>query len=217
MRRPFTLRVLAFLVLSFSIGIAPAFSQDIACTPTTLLAKQHRTNMKHRDPAHGAAQIRTVLQVLQWAAPAGIQNKTMRKQDSPYAGREQDAQVYGITGDLWRVKVEANDCDFHLEVSAPGQPQAADRIIVEIPQGAQFLAAREKVIEELAANGYDVGVDKSIDLDEPLRIRVVGLAFYDSAHYSKKNPKRGHGHGTKKVGTLWELHPSWDMQFLDDQ
>jgi len=217
MRRPFALCVFAFLLLSSSIGIAPAFSQDIACTPTTLLAKQHRTNMKHRDPSQGTPQIRTIPQVLQWATPAGIQNKTVRKQDSPYAGREQDAQVYGIAGDLWRAKVEANDCDFHLEISASGQPQTANRIIVEIPQGAQFLAARQKVIEELVANGYDVGVDKSIDLDEPLRIRVVGLAFYDSAHYSKKNRKRGHGHGTKKVSTLWELHPSWDIQFLDEQ
>jgi hypothetical protein len=215
MRRSITLRVLTFLALCRAVGTTPAFSQDITCTPTTLLAKQHRTNMKHRDPSHGTPQVRTVVQVLNWAVPAGIQDKTVRRQDSPFAGREQDAQVYEITGDLWRVRVEANDCDFHLEISAPGQPETANRIIVEIAQGPQFLAARQKVIDELIANGFDAAVDKPIDLDEPLRIKVVGLAFYDSAHFSKKNPKRGHGHGTKKVGTLWELHPSWDIQFPD--
>jgi len=111
------------------------------------------------------------------------------------------------TGDLWRVKLESNDCDFHLEISTPGQLKTANRIIVELPQGPLFLATRQKLIDELIANGYDPAVDKPLDLDEPLRIKVIGLPFYDSAHYSKKNPKRGHGHGTAKVGTLWELHP----------
>ena len=93
--------------------------------------------------------------------------------------------------------------------------KTANRIIVELPQGPLFLAARQKLIDELIANGYDPAVDKPLDLDEPLRIKVIGLPFYDSAHYSKKNPKRGHGHGTAKVGTLWELHPFWDIQFIE--
>ena len=130
-------------------------------------------------------------------------------------GREQDGKIYEITGDLWRVKPESNNCDFHLEISAPGQLKTANRIIVELPQGPLFLAARQKLIDELIANGYDPAVDKPLDLDEPLRIKVIGLPFYDSAHYSKKNPKRGHGHGTAKVGTLWELHPFWDIQFIE--
>jgi hypothetical protein len=55
---------------------------------------------------------------------------------------------------------------------------------VEIPKGPEFLSARETIIEELAARGYDdVDVGEPIDLDEPLRVRVTGIAFYDSAHY----------------------------------
>jgi hypothetical protein len=78
------------------------------------------------------------------------------------------------TGDLWRVKLESNDCDFHLEISAPGQLKTANRIIVELPQGPLFLATRQKLIDELIANGYDPAVDKPLDLDEPLRIKVIG-------------------------------------------
>lgn len=215
MPKPIPLRIGGFLFLC-SFITAPVFSQDIACTPTVALDRQHRTHVKHRDPSQATPQSRTVAQVLQWAAPTGMQNKATRKQDSPYPGREADAQVYEITGDLWRMKVDANDCDFHLEISAPNQPQTANRIIVEIPQGEKFSAMRQTILDELVASGFDPRVDKPIDLEEPLRIKVVGLPFYDSAHYSKKNPKRGHGHGTKNVGTLWELHPFWKVQFLDE-
>lgn len=215
MRKPIVFCLFGLLVFSFLAAAVPTLSQDIPCTATTLLAKQHRTSMKHREPATGAPETRTVVQALQWSAPANIKTAAVRKQDTPYPGREQDGKIYEITGDLWRVKLESNDCDFHLEISAPGQPKSADRIIVELPQGPSFLATRQKLIEELIANGYDPAVDKSIDLDEPLRIKVMGLPFYDSAHFSKKNPKRGHGHGTARVGTLWELHPFWDIQFID--
>lgn len=216
MPKPIHFHVAGLLLLCSSIWTASAFSQDITCTPTTPVDKQHRTKMKHREPSTDAPETRTVTQVLQWAAPAGMQDKNVRKQDSPFPGREKDAHVSEITGDLWRVKVEANDCDFHLEISAPGQPQTANRIIVEVPQGPSFVAARQMILDELIANGSDAAVDKSVDLEEPLRIKIVGLPFYDSAHFSKNNPKRGHGHGTKKVGTLWELHPSWQIQFLNE-
>jgi hypothetical protein len=103
----------------------------------------------------------------------------------------------------------------HLEISTAGQLKTANRILVELPQWLLFLAARQKLIVELIANAYDPAVDKPLDLDEPLRIEVIGLPFYDSTHYSRKNPKRGHGHGAAKVGTLWELHPFWDIQFME--
>ncbi len=173
MRKSIALRPLGLFVLSFFAAV-PAFSQDISCTATTPLAKQHRTNTKHRDPVTGTPEAHTVAQALQWSAPVGIQTAAVRKQDTPYTGREQDGKVYEITGDLWRVKLESNDCDFHLEISAPGQLKTANRLIVELPQGPLFLAARQKLIDELIANGYDPAVDKPLDLDEPLRIKVLG-------------------------------------------
>ncbi len=212
------MRRLRFLVL-VALFLAPigVHSQDIACTPTVVLAKQHRTSLKHRAPADSSAQVQnaTVAQVLQWLAPDGITDPKTRRRDEPISPHE--SEVFAVTGDLWRVIVEDNDCDFHLELAAPGQPKTASRIIVEIPQGDAFLPAREKVIEELTANGYSLSVAKSIPLDEPLRVTVTGYAFYDSAHYSKNNPQKGHSHGTQYVGTLWELHPVWKITFAEGQ
>src|ERR1700674_2845705 len=47
MLKSIAFRPLGLFVLSF-LAALPAFSQDIPCTATTPLAKQHRTNMKHR-------------------------------------------------------------------------------------------------------------------------------------------------------------------------
>jgi hypothetical protein len=63
--------------------------------------------------------------------PAGITTPKQRRLDEPFARRENE--VYLLEGDLWRVKLEDNDCDFHLELSAPGAAKTASRIIVEIP------------------------------------------------------------------------------------
>lgn len=218
--RPPVVGLTYLLILALSIALwAPAhlYAQDIACSPTTALAKQHRTHLKHRDPADSSAQAQTVKvsQVLLWAAPQDITNAKTRKRDEPIAPRESEA--FTVEGDLWRVIVEDNDCDFHLELAGPGKPKTAARVIVELPQGDAFTVMREKLLQELTANGYSVAVGKSIALDEPLLLTVTGYAFYDSAHYSKKNPQKGHSHGTQYVGTLWELHPIWKVTFADDQ
>jgi hypothetical protein len=188
-------------------------SQDIVCSPTTPIPSQARTDMKHRNPPDSTtvAKSVTVSQVLSWTAPANITDVKIRRSNKAIDAHED--QSFTIEGDLWRVIVEDNDCDFHLELANPGQPKTASRIIVEVPQGDGFLPARKILLEELTANGYELSVGKSITLDEPLRLTVTGFAFYDAAHYSKKNPKKGHSHGTAFVGTLWELHPLWDISF----
>src|SRR5262245_54414516 len=62
-----------------------------------------------------------------------------------------------------------------------------------------------------------------------VRLRLTGYGFFDAFHYtSKYDPakpgkckftkaqklKRGNGHGTCPVGTLWELHPVWRLQAI---
>lgn len=209
-----------FLLSGLTLALFAAtslYAQDISCIPTTALANQHRTHLKHRDPADSSVQVYgdSVAQVLLWAAPQGITDSKTRRRDEPIAPRE--SEVYTVEGDLWRVIVEDNDCDFHLELTAQSKPSTASRIIVELPHGDAFTTMREKILQELTANGYSVTVGKSIALDEPLRLTATGYAFYDSAHYSKKNPQKGHGHGTQFVGTLWELHPIWKVAFADGQ
>lgn len=216
-----TPKVLRYLALASLLGTFTQLwphavaAQDIPCTATTALDSQSRTTMKHRNPGSPGDQPQTVTvaNVLAWAAPANIATPSTRKSGSAIADREN--QAFTVTGDLWRVIVEDNDCDFHFEIASPGQPKTAARIIVEIPQGELYLDLRKQLLKELTANGYELAVAKSITLDDPLRITVTGFAFYDAAHYSKKNPKKGHSHGTAFVGTLWELHPVWAVTFVE--
>lgn len=213
------------IVVSGTLGIligailmpAQLRAQDIPCTATTAISSQARSAMKHRAPADSgaSAQTVTVANVLAWAAPANIATPSTRRSGTAIDNREN--QVFTITGDLWRVIIEDNDCDFHFEITTPGQPKTAARIIVEVPQGDAYLEVRTALLKELTANGYELAVAKSLTLDDPLRVTVTGFAFYDAAHYSKKNPKKGHSHGTAFVGTLWELHPVWSVTFADSQ
>jgi hypothetical protein len=209
--------LIATLLMSTILISAQLCAQDIACTATTAISSQARSAMKHRAPgdAGAATQTVTVAQVLAWAAPANIATPSTRRSGTAIDNREN--QAFTITGDLWRVIIEDNDCDFHFEITTPGQPKTAARIIVEVPQGDAYAEVRSSLLKELTANGYELAVAKSITLDDPLRVTVTGFAFYDAAHYSKKNPKKGHSHGTVYVGTLWELHPVWAVVFADSQ
>jgi len=164
--------------------------------------------MKHRAPGLRNVSVNqtSVPEMLNWPNPA----KISKNANSPIDAREN--QAFNFDADLWHVKVEGNDCDFHLEVSAPGDSSSADRVIVEIPQGAAFTQIRDLLIDTLISAGEgDLRHSKSLDLSQSLPIQITGFAFFDAFHYSRSNPKRGHGHGTAAVGTIWELHPVWQL------
>ena len=109
------------------------------------------------------------------------------------------------------MNVEANDCDFHLEISGVGGSSTDDRIIVEIPQAPKFLAARNALLQELTAHG--VRLKAQTPLATSIRVQVLGFSFYDAWHYSSNDPQRGHAHGSAQVGSLWEIHPVWAIIF----
>lgn len=50
----------------------------------------------------------------------------------------------------------------------------------------------------------------------PLRVRLTGLAFYDRPHGRRNESMVGHNHGSKRVSTPWELHPVWDIGFIEN-
>ena len=192
--------------------LAVQLRADVVCSPTTPVARQSRTQMKHRSPElQGVSfQQTSVEDMLNWPNPAHI----VKTSGSPIDDRE--TQELTFVGDLWRVKIEDNDCDFHLEITSPGNGSDADRVIVEIPQGSQFVQIREALSNALIAAGEgDLNQRRSIDLNNSIRVQVGGFAFFDAFHYSRNNPKRGHGHGTAMVGTIWELHPIWQLQLVN--
>jgi hypothetical protein len=149
-------------------------------------------------------------------------------------GREN--KVYVLEGNLWRVGLEGNDCDLHLELSDPSKGKSTDRVIVEIPQ--EYASTRDELLAVLPeregsritnARPNSKGNYRPMNLRSPLRIRVTGYAFYDAYHYlvrwqtskpgrcdfsSEQLHQRGRDHGTCNNGTIWELHPVWKVELL---
>jgi hypothetical protein len=63
----------------------------------------------------------------------------------------------------------------------------------------------------LAAHHKSISPGGEVLFDTAPVVEVKGFAFYDSAHYAKKDPQKGNKHGTIYVDTLWELHPAWSF------
>jgi hypothetical protein len=151
----------------------------------------------------------TVADVITDSPASGITQTGFRTLEAPLDSRE--TQVVTLKGDIWIVGAQADDCDFHLELSGVGAGPNDDRIIVEIPQGAPFVAARNALLQALAANGVKPKAHKV--LTKSIRVQVMGFLFYDAWHVSTSNPQRGHNHGSAQVATLWEIHPVFGIVF----
>jgi hypothetical protein len=177
------------------------------------IASRDRTRVKNRLPAlQVAPQIVQVAGMLGWPPPPGAEDDAVRMSNSPVDLRE--GNVYTVEGDVWRGKLEDNDCDLHVEMSAPGGSIDDDRVILEIPFAPEFATARQALIRALGCSPTGCSEGRAINLRAPVRMRMTGLSFWDGVHWSRKDPQRGHGHGTTKVGSLWELHPVWQAEVV---
>ena len=146
-------------------------------------------------------------EILSWDPPVNHADGRIRQSPRPIHPREES--VFTVEGDVWRGKVEENDCDLHVEVTGPGAGRDADRIVIEIPAGPEFADARRTVMEALRCRDADCRVDRAVNLRRPVRLRFTGFGFWDAAHWIAEDPRRGNRHGSKQVGTLWEIHPAW--------
>ncbi|MBZ5552207.1 MAG: hypothetical protein LAO21_05770 [Acidobacteriia bacterium] len=98
-------RLILLLVAALLLATIAVYAQDIACTPTVPLKRQHRTNLKHRDPAASNVDVNktSVAKMLKWAPPEDVSTPQRRRLDAILTGRE--SQVFTLEGDLWRAKV----------------------------------------------------------------------------------------------------------------
>jgi len=180
--------------------------------PTTRVEEQKRTALKHREPPTRYNATRaTVGQIvaLNRRLPTDVNTSaSVRRSNTPISPYE--TQVFSIDGDLWRVKMEGNDNEYHLEISRRGGRRNMNRIIVEIPPDRAYARTRRALLSLLPGN-YVFRQDTSRDFKTPIPIRVTGYAFYDGAHWTK-NDLQGHNHGTAFTATLWEIHPAWKIE-----
>ena len=208
---------------SFAIALAcglsaafPAARAQVHCTPHTNPVKQERVQMKHR-PAVPKAQIdslahTTVDDMLKWPVPP-ITTTPVRTQQTPI--EPQEHKLFQLTADAWLVKLADDDCDYHLEVTAPGGSANDPRVIVEIPQGPAYAEAAKALVQALHAQGTEIKTAGTPHLlKQPLRIIVKGYTFLDASHFDPNEPHKGHAHGSSLVGTLWEIHPVLELVAL---
>ena len=167
------LAMLRLTVLVAFFGAVGFTQSSVPCTATTPIEKQSRTKMKHRTPPFsGTATAVTVSQMLAWKAPALVASSAaVRKSNNPIDPKER--RGFTLDGDLWRILTDANDCDFHMELSAPDAGPNADRVIVEVPDDPPFQATRQ-ILKQLADRGVAFPAPL---MKKPIRVMSLGLRF----------------------------------------
>jgi hypothetical protein len=203
------LRALAVLLSAQGIHASPTEVAPLP-PPTTPVATQDRTALKHRQPpASYTATVATVQQIVALNLPAGVNTSaSIRQSNSPISPYE--TTVFTVDGDVWLVKMQDNDDDYHLEMSGHGSGPKANRIVVEIPADPVYAKTRRALLSLLPGN-YVFRPTMAKNLKTPIHVRVTGYAFFDSAHWTK-NDVQGHNHGSAFTATLWEIHPVWKIE-----
>lgn len=158
------------------------------CVPTASASDDYRHDAKHVPLPTGKPQETTIQTILSWpqgqALPA----------NAPRSGRE--LQLFHVSrAYLQDARIVAGDCDVHFEVSQTPD-KSAPRIIVETPSDSEYCTTRQALQSQLAKIG--IKMPKGGELDSPLQISILGLAFQDFEH----------DRGSQLVATVWELHPA---------
>ena len=130
-----------------------------------------------------------------------------------------------ISGWLYLVGFESDDCDFHIQISpqprTSADPPTKDDncIIVEVPSGQyatgiadRVEGVRQWVIDNLL--GKTAPKIGSVHvMRHPVYVTVTGALFYDDAHEYLATGGTGRGKKGMESNTLWELHPVTSLTF----
>ena len=131
--------------------------------------------------------------------------------------------VVTLTGYLYLVAFESDDCDFHIQLTTTpitGKPTADDNsMIVEVPSGeyattldGKTETVRQWVIDKLLA-GASPKMGSVHVMQHAVYVKVTGALFYDDAHTYMADGTTGRGKKGLASKTLWELHPVTTMAF----
>ena len=120
------------------------------------------------------------------------------------AGRE--LRTYSVIGWVRRVKKQETDGDWHIELTRQANSSPTACIVAEIPPtspNGNFGQARTD-LDALLASAQVAGDG---EVTPPIRVRLVGAAFYDGFHHTAAGGASGHGGCNASGRALWELHP----------
>jgi hypothetical protein len=128
---------------------------------------------------------------------------------TPRVAAEQ--QVLSVVGWVRRVDKTKDDGDWHIELTEERHDPVGACIVVEIPLAAlhpTFRTARATLDSAIARTS----VRRNGELSDPIRVRVIGAAFFDGEHLSRKGRLQPHGRCWSTVGALWEIHPIFRIE-----
>ena len=153
------------------------------------------------------------------------------KNDSRYEGARimdqpvKEDTLVTFSGWLYLVAFEADDCDFHIQISPQPRTSADpptkddDCIIVEVPSG-QYATAIADQVEGVRQWVVDNLLQKTAPaigsvhvMQHPVFVTVTGALFYDNAHVYLPDGGTGRGKKGMQSKTLWELHPVTSLKF----
>ncbi len=197
------------LVAAFAaVAIGPAYSQ---CTDPHYRWTVKTTVAHQGDPSTAA----TPSAMLKWTPLELYHPAPGAKDCTPRADRE--LTMFAVTGwaRTWKLeKGPKGDLDWHIELTQGPNTDTTKCVVVEIPDpqyGAIFATARHDFLD-LIVNST---INKDKQIVPPVRLTVVGLAFFDAQHRGAKGsgkPPTLHGHCNASDRALWEIHPVYEVR-----
>ncbi len=187
---------------------------------------KERWPVKITVPAGAKSQTMTLNDALKIQRLTDVKKDDKRYQDERIMDQPvKENTMVTVSGWLYLVAFESDDCDFHIQLSpkpltSSAPPTESDNsMIVEVPSGeyattisSEVEGVRQWVIDKLLA-GKPPTMGSVHVMQHPVYVSVTGALFYDDAHVYMANGGTGRGKKKLQSKTLWELHPVTKMAF----
>ncbi len=194
-------------ILVLLLWVGTACAQDGSCPCGELQGKHIRQDVKNRSIPESLSVSREITpaeMIGEWGVPSQTYS---RRPEGKY---QREDTLFKLTGYLRLFKLSPDDCDYHLEIAVSARADAP-RIVAENPNTKEYCGLRQAFLNDLQEiYGMESKTKNEFKrAEETPVVTIVGYPFWDTAHWSKIHieDRKGFGHGSKKVATLWEFHP----------